>query len=302
MHTKDRKRFLSPKERAGTLATSSLPPPGEGTEEALFVRALCERSESAFEALLDLYHSPMLRLAQVFVRSRDDAEEVVQETWMAVLSGIGRFQGRSSLKTWLFRILVYRARTHAKREARTTPFSSIPAAPAGSSDDRSVEDGLLDPRGTGSGPPHPWRVESPASGPEESLLATELRAQIEGAIRELPRRQQEVITLRDVEGWTAGEVCDLLKISEANQRVLLHRARVRVRRALTSYVGSASSSRAEGRRPHSVRASDRPPRPVPRRGRGAPASRAGGPACARRTPAGLQERGAAPVPTFRAST
>jgi|GEM_PF-149004 len=302
MQTKDRKRFLSPKERAGTLATSSLPPPAAGAEEAWLVRALCEGSESAFEALLDRYHSPMLRLAQVFVRTRDDAEEVVQDTWLAVLSGIGRFQGRSSLKTWLFRILVYRARTHAKREARTTPFSSLPATAAGSFDERSLEDGLPDPRGAGSGPPHPWRVESPADGPEESLLSAELRTRIEEAIRELPQRQQEVITLRDVEGWTAGEVCDLLKISEANQRVLLHRARVRVRRALASYLGAASSSPAEERRLRCVRASDRPPRPVPRRGRAAPASRTGGPGCARRTPAGLQRPGAAPAPTLRAST
>jgi RNA polymerase sigma-70 factor (ECF subfamily) len=200
------------------------------------VRALRERDERAFESLLDRYYSPMLRLARAYVRSREEAEEVVQDTWLAVLAGLDRFEGRSSLKTWIFNILVNRARSRAKREARLVPFSSFPRAsgPADGEGALPVADRLLrrDPglssRWHGKG----WEP----AGPEERLLATELHARIDAAISALPPRQQEVITLRDLDGWTSEEVCGALEISEANQRVLLHRARVKVRDALEAYL------------------------------------------------------------------
>ncbi|HEX8275802.1 MAG TPA: sigma-70 family RNA polymerase sigma factor [Longimicrobiaceae bacterium] len=258
--------FRSPKERAGTLPNSSLPPPEPSAEELLLARALRHRDEAAFDGALDRLHSPMLRLAQVFVRSREDAEEVVQDTWLAALSGIERFQGRSSLKTWLFRILVNRARTRGKREARTVAFSALAASGEGGTgeprDDAQL--GEIPRAGTElflSEDAHRTR-----NGPEDELLAAELRAQIESAVGGLPTRQREVVTLRDLEGWSAEEVCELLGLSEANQRVLLHRARVRVRDAIVPYMRPDEA--ADAVRPTCcVRVSDRPPQRPPAAGR-----------------------------------
>src|SRR5690606_16440588 len=133
-HSSNRKWLRSPSERVGTLSHADLPPPAGASsfddEEQLLLRALRERDEQAFEWLLDRWYSPMLRLARTYVRTRADAEEVVQDTWLAVLGGLERFEGRSSLKTWIFRILVNRARTRARRAARTLPISAV-AAPAG---------------------------------------------------------------------------------------------------------------------------------------------------------------------------
>src|SRR5690606_28010279 len=144
-----RKWLRSPSERVGTLSHADLPPPDASStdEERLLVWALRGRDESAFESVLDRYYSPMLSLAQTYVRSREEAEEVVQDTWMAVLAGLERFEGRSSLKTWIFRILVNRARTRAKREARLLPFSSL-RRPAGSEPDAPKPDWLLGPEET----------------------------------------------------------------------------------------------------------------------------------------------------------
>lgn len=205
-------------------------------EEQLLVQALREREEAAFERVLDRWYSPMLRTAMIYVGSRARAEEVVQETWLAVLGGIDRFDSRSSLKTWIFRILINRAKTSATRDARVIPLSSLRQ---GQSDD--------DVGGTPypADPLHgcPPDVEplfcgsaSMARNPEDWLLSEELREHIEAAIRTLPSKQREVIVLRDVEGWNPGEVCNMLGISESNQRVLLHRARVRVRDALAPYL------------------------------------------------------------------
>lgn len=236
VNSTNRKWLRSPSERVGTLSHADLPPPAPTSssidEEQLLVRALRERDEKAFERLLDRWYSPMLRLAQSYVRTRADAEEVVQDTWLAVLVAIERFESRSSLKTWVFRILVNRARTRARREARTLPFSEVghtgssAATPAGRGDPEL----LYQPDRTG---PLAWHGVSlaPAS-PEQRLLTEELRARVEMAIRALPARQQEVITLRDLEGWSAEEVCETLALSEANQRVLLHRARMKVREAI----------------------------------------------------------------------
>jgi RNA polymerase sigma-70 factor (ECF subfamily) len=208
-------------------------PLAEGREEEL-VAALKAGDEAAFAALVDRYQASLVRLARMYVRDRTTAEEVAQETWLAVLNGIDRFEGRSSLKTWLFRILVNRAKTRGQREARSVPFSSI-----GDGDEPAV-----DPeRFQGEGEPHPggWR-QPPArwdGDPEERLLAGETRALILDTIEQLPPNQRAVNTLRDIEGLSSEEARNVLDVSETNQRVLLHRARSKVRRALEAYLGEA---------------------------------------------------------------
>jgi RNA polymerase sigma-70 factor (ECF subfamily) len=169
----------------------------------------------------------MLRIARRYVRSSAVAEEVVQETWLGVLNGLERFEGRASLKTWIFRILTNRAISRAEREGRTIPLSEFEPAV---DPDRFRSEG--DPYAGG------WKA-FPASWdalPEERLLARETLALVGEAIAGLPERQHLVILMRDIEGWSAGEVCEALEISEANQRVLLHRARSKVRRVLESYL------------------------------------------------------------------
>jgi RNA polymerase sigma-70 factor, ECF subfamily len=173
----------------------------------------------------------MLRVALGHVRSRAVAEEVVQEAWLGVLKSLPRFEGRALLRTWLLRILVNLARTRGVREARSLPFSAFDE-PAVDPDRFQGADGRH-PGGWAAFPTD-W-----ATLPEERLLAREALSLIDGAIRELPARQQEVIVLRDVEGWSAEEVCEALELSQANQRVLLHRARSRVRGALELYMEAA---------------------------------------------------------------
>ena len=179
--------------------------------------------------LVDRHYGAMLRLAQGYVSNRAVAEEAVQEAWLAVLNGIHRFEGRSSLKTWIFRILHNIAVTRAEREARTLPFSALEA------EDESepvVDRARFRPAGTPFAGhwlayPGDWR-----SVPEGALFARETMGVIEEAVAQLPPAQRLVISLRDIEGWSANEVCEALEISEGNQRVLLHRARSRVRRVL----------------------------------------------------------------------
>jgi RNA polymerase sigma-70 factor, ECF subfamily len=190
--------------------------------------------EDAFVSLIDSYYGSMLSLAMVYVATRAVAEEVVQETWVAVLEGLHRFEGRSSLKTWILRILTNRAKTRAQREGRTVPFSSLADM---TSDDAepAVEPERFRPPGTrraGSWAsfPTPWEAL-----PEERVLSQETRACLEEAIAALPPNQREIIILRDMEGWTSEETCHFLNISEGNQRVLLHRARSKVRSALEKY-------------------------------------------------------------------
>jgi RNA polymerase sigma-70 factor, ECF subfamily len=190
--------------------------------------ALKRGDETAFVQLVEQHQGLMLRVALRYVRTRAVAEEVVQETWVAVLHGLDRFEARASLKTWIFRILTNRAISRGEREGRVLPFSSL-----GDEDGPAVEPDRFRPPGAqwAGG----WKV-FPDALPEERLLARETLSLIGDAIAELPERQHLVITMRDVEGWSAEEVCEALAISEANQRVLLHRARSKVRRTLEAYL------------------------------------------------------------------
>jgi RNA polymerase sigma-70 factor, ECF subfamily len=200
------------------------------------IESLRAGDEAAFETLIDRYHSSLLRLAMFYVPSRAVAEDVVQETWLGVLQGLARFEGRSSLKTWIFRILTNRARTRGQRESRSVVFSDLAAA-EGSTGELSVDADQFWPAD------HPsWAniwVSYPRNWnelPEDRLLSHETLARVQAAIAALPPSQREVITLRDVEGWAAEEVCNVLEISESNQRVLLHRARAKVRREVEQYL------------------------------------------------------------------
>jgi RNA polymerase sigma-70 factor (ECF subfamily) len=173
----------------------------------------------------------------LYVRERVVAEEVAQEIWLGVLQGIHRFEGRSSLKTWIFHILTNRAKTHGQREGRTIPFSAV-WNPDDDPDEMAVDPQRFlpadHPRWPGHWASFPNRWDAI---PEEHLLSQETRAVLQSAIDRLPPSQREVISLRDVEGWTSDEVCNVLGISKTNQRVLLHRARSKVRRALEQYLG-----------------------------------------------------------------
>jgi RNA polymerase sigma-70 factor (ECF subfamily) len=196
------------------------------------VERLRDGDESAFVQLIDMYGATMLRVAQMYVRDRASAEEVVQETWLAVLNGIDRFEGRSSLKTWLFRILTNRAKTRGQRDGRMVPFSALAGA-SGDADEPSVDpDRFL---GLDSPTPGAWAA-PPRAWPEDKILQRETLGVIQMAIEELPDAQREVIRLRDVEGWSPMEVTDALEITDGNQRVLLHRARSKVRAALEMYL------------------------------------------------------------------
>lgn len=206
-------------------------------DELELVSALRRRDERAFSTLVDRHHSSLLHLAKLYVRTHAVAEEVVQETWLGVLQGIGSFEGRSSLKTWVFRILMNRARTRAQREGRTIPFS-VAFDPQQEGPFAAVDpERFLGPNGEYPDhwalPPREW-----GRSPEELLLSGETRGRILKAIEALPPSQREVITLRDIDQWTSDEVCNVLGITETNQRVLLHRARSSVRRALEDYLGS----------------------------------------------------------------
>jgi RNA polymerase sigma-70 factor (ECF subfamily) len=178
----------------------------------------------------------MLRVAQMYVPSRAVAEEVVQETWLGVLNGIDRFEGRSTLKTWIFRILVNRAKTRGERERRTVPFASL-ASQEMAEDFEAVDADRFVPPDAAEGalswaaPPRRWQ-----DSPESSLSSKETLAVAEAAIEKLPPMQRLVITMRDLEGWDGPSVSNALEISETNQRVLLHRARSKVRAALEEYL------------------------------------------------------------------
>jgi RNA polymerase sigma-70 factor (ECF subfamily) len=203
-------------------------------EDVALVEALRRGDEKAFAALVDRYHASLLRLAMSYVATREQAEDVVQETWLGVLNGIGRFEGRSSLKTWIFRILVNRAKTKGVRERRSVPFSSLESD--GDENQPSVDPSRFQ-EGAWSSPPESWD-----GIPEDRLLSGETRMVAEEAIAMLPAMQRAVIALRDVRGFTAEEARQVLDLTEANQRVLLHRARSKVRAHLEEYLGSPEPS------------------------------------------------------------
>jgi RNA polymerase sigma-70 factor, ECF subfamily len=195
--------------------------------------------EGAFSWLLDRYDASLHRLARNYVATAAVADEVVADTWLAVLEGIGRFEGRSSLKTWLYRILMNVARSRGVKEHRSIPFASM----AGALDEgaeAAVDPDRFQPPGTRhaghwASPPTPWDEE-----PESRALAKETLGVIAAAIDRLPPAQREVIRLRDLEGWTSMDACNALDVSETNQRVLLHRARSKVRQALEEHFEEAT--------------------------------------------------------------
>jgi RNA polymerase sigma-70 factor (ECF subfamily) len=206
----------------------------ERTVEQQLVQALRQGDEHAFTCLIDHHHASLVRMAMSYALDRAMAEEVAQETWLAVVTGIERFEGRCSLKTWLFTILTNRAKTRAKREQRFIPLSAFDEAdgPAVASQ-RFAHDGPWP--GHWVHPPRQWD-----DSPEHTVLSAETQAVVASAVAQLPMLQQQVITLRDVEGWSAGEVCAVLGLTETHQRVLLHRARSRVRGALERYFDVAT--------------------------------------------------------------
>lgn len=205
--------------------------------DAELLRRLRTGDERAFVALVRRYQPLMLRVAQTYVRTPAVAEEVVQETWLGVLDGLERFEGRSSLKTWLFRILTNRAKTRGEREARCTPMSCLPSSRALDDEGDAADADRFLPADHARWPGH-WAA-APSDWeriPDERLLGRETLEHLRAAVERLPLRQREVLVLRDIEGWASEEVCDALDVSEVNQRVLLHRARSKVRRELEAYL------------------------------------------------------------------
>lgn len=201
------------------------------------VAAMRRGDDEVFAQVVDRYHGQLIRLAASYVRDRAVVEEVVQDTWMAVICGIDRFEGRSSFKTWLFRIMTNIAKKRGARERRSVPLSAlgVPSDDEGAAPD--IDCFLPDGRvwaGHWAASPASWGAQ-----PIERLLANESRDVIENAIERLPALQRRVITLRDVEGWSPQDVCDVLGISDGNHRIVLHRARTKVRAALDAYFTSS---------------------------------------------------------------
>ena len=207
--------------------------PAISDEETL--AALRAGDERAFRDLFARSYPMMKRVARAYVASDAVAEEIVQETWMAIVTGIDRFEGRSALGTWIFSILTNQAKTHSAREKRAVPFSSV--APS------DVEGPVVDPDrfqknddawpGHWATPPRPWQK------PERRLLSLEARDRLKAALAQLPDRQRMIVGLRDIEGYSAEEVCGLIGLSPENQRVLLHRGRARLRAVLEEYLDAA---------------------------------------------------------------
>src|SRR3954453_8279390 len=215
----------------------SMPPP---SDESGLLAALRSGDRAAFEQLVDVLSPGLLRVAMQHTPSRAVAEEVVQDTWIAVIDGIDRFEGRSSLRTWIYRILLNIARTRGKRERRTLPFSYFRRRAEEGGDEPAVEPERFQGRrgeepGGWARPPIEW------AAPEDRLATAEARQVMLEAIAGLPPRQREVITMRDLQGLTAEEARNALGVKETNQRVLLHRARSKVRAALERYFAEEAS-------------------------------------------------------------
>ncbi len=212
----------------------ALPIHSSGMNDRELLEGLRNGDEQAFAHAVDCYSGSLLRVAMAYVPSRAVAEEVVQETWLGVFEGLSRFEGRSSFKTWLFTILTNRAKTRGQRENRYVAFAN--KTHSDDEEDHGVNLDLFIQSGTKAGhwiePPHAWDHGTP----ERLALSKESREQIEKAIEVLPDTQRQVMTLRDLEGVSSEEVCNILGVTETNQRVLLHRARSRVRKILDEYV------------------------------------------------------------------
>jgi RNA polymerase sigma-70 factor (ECF subfamily) len=216
-----------------TVAAASRP--GGSEPQIALLEQLRAGDREAFAELVDGWSPALLRVALLYVSTRASAEEIVQETWLAVITQLDRFEGRSSVKTWVFRILENLARTRGEREARSVPWSTAFPEPRDPDEGRPT----VDPRRfrapedrwpggwTVVGRPAPWQPP-----PEEAAVAAELRRHLADALTELPERQRTVVELRDVHGLSSEEVCDRLELSAANQRVLLHRGRARLRARL----------------------------------------------------------------------
>jgi RNA polymerase sigma-70 factor (ECF subfamily) len=203
-------------------------------DERGLIDALRRGDEATFASLVERYQPALVRVAMIYVHDRAVAEEVVQEAWLGMLTGLGRFAGRASLKTWLFSILINCAKASRRREARAIPFSMLEETTGDGSP--SVAPECFHPFG------HRWAghwATPPDEWPEARLLAAETQQRVEQAVMHLPPHQRAVVTLRDLEGWTADEVCDVLEISAGNQRVLLHRARSHVRHEIEAFVNAA---------------------------------------------------------------
>ena len=196
---------------------------GQGNDEAALVERLLAGDEEAFVTLIGQHHQVMVRLARSYVPSEAVAEDVVQETWLALLRGLPSFEGRSSVKTWLYAILLNRARTAGLKESRQTPVEDP---------ERAVDQSRFDRNGSWSFPPVPWEEEV-----EDRVRAERLTKSLQIAIDQLPSAQRDVLTLRDVEGMTATDTCEILGLRQGHQRVLLHRARSRLRNVLEAEFG-----------------------------------------------------------------
>lgn len=199
----------------------------EPTDDKALLARMRAGDADAFDALVRRYHGRLLRLARMFVSTDASADEVVQDTWVVVLDKLDSFEERSSLLTWLSRIVVNRAKTRGVREARTMPFSAMPDTDPDDGDP-VVEPDRFNEKGKWTAPPARWEDETP----ERLIGNQEAMALLDEELRQLPERQRIVVVLRDTLGWTADEVCNALDVNETNQRVLLHRARSRLRARL----------------------------------------------------------------------
>lgn len=193
--------------------------------DAYLLARLRAGDEQAFVILVQRYRASMLQLAAGYVPSQAVAEEVVQDTWLGVLRGLGNFEERASVRTWVFRILVNRARTTGARERRTVAIGAFEPA---------VDQARFDATGHWADPPERWLEQV-----DDRLTAEKMAVQVRQAMASLPARQREVVALRDIEGMSSEEVCGVLEITEINQRVLLHRGRSRLRQVLESEFGRA---------------------------------------------------------------
>jgi RNA polymerase sigma-70 factor (ECF subfamily) len=196
-----------------------------GDDDSALLARLRAGDEAAFREIVVAMHRGLMRVAQACVSSEAAAEEVVQETWLAVVAQLDRFEERSSLRTWIGTILVNRARTRGVRDKRSVPFSAL-----AKDETEPVEPERFNAMGFWKTPPVRWD-----DAPEELVLRKEARTAVEAELRTLPEAQRTVVTLRDLEGWSSEEVCNVLGITETNQRVLLHRGRQRMRAALERY-------------------------------------------------------------------